>query len=251
MTAITLKAFCEASHAAEQARCASHPPVAWRAMPHIEYGSQSQTWPGHVRGPTPAGRTVTAARCGWRPACPPKLFGVAYLTLGNAPVPARLLVVYAVQGEVLHRCKARFVGAGLKQVRPCQRPVQPHRRIAAKTQEKHPIWAARHHVDGVDLQQLHALDAAAKRWRRGGPGGRREQALRGKLEVSCLLKRQLGRRLSSLLQGAAHGPVTQPADGPSIPLWSHPAPRYCHWRAAPAHPWPAPCPAPHPTDRSC
>ena len=113
--------------------------------------------------------------------------GVAGRAFGNAPMLACLLVVCAVQRKVINRRKAGLVGPGFEHMGLAQSPLQPRWRIVAKTREQHQVRAARHNVDGVDLQQLHALDATAKRQRRGCPGGRRQQALRSELEVARLL----------------------------------------------------------------
>ena len=116
------------------------------------------------------------------------LFGMARLAFGDAPMPARLLVIGSVQRQIINRCKAGFVGPCFEHMRVRQGLVQPCGRVVAQTREQHQVRTARHHMDGVDLQQLHALDAAAQRQRCGRARGRREQPLCGEMQVARLLK---------------------------------------------------------------
>ena len=90
------------------------------------------------------------------------LFCVAGLTPGNAPFAPVMLVVAAVVRQILQRGKAGFVRPQFKQVALGQGVVQPCRGVATQAGKQNQVRAARNHMDGVDLQQLHARDAVAQ-----------------------------------------------------------------------------------------
>ena len=99
---------------------------------------------------------------------------------------AGVLVVTAMQCQVLHRRETRLMGPGFKQVRAGQRFVQPGRGVCTQSRKQDQIRAACHHVNGVDLQQLHALNAPAQAQTGGSPIGWLQQTLRSQMQVSRL-----------------------------------------------------------------
>ena len=62
------------------------------------------------------------------------------------------------QGKIAARQEARLMRPILHEFALTQRAVQPFGRIVAETAKQHQIRAAGNDIDGVDLQQRHALD---------------------------------------------------------------------------------------------
>ena len=69
-----------------------------------------------------------------------------------------------------------------------QQLLQPTRFVLAKAAKEHQIGAARHHRDGIDLQQRHAANGGQQigRSRLAATGG--EQPLRRQLQMTGILQ---------------------------------------------------------------
>ena len=106
---------------------------------------------------------------------------VRALCVGQPPVPPRGLVVPSVRQQIVGWRETSLVRPSLKNMALRQRVFQPTPRVMPQPREQHQIRAARHHVDSVDLQQLHLRNALAQSQRCGGFNRRSEQALRSKM----------------------------------------------------------------------
>jgi hypothetical protein len=74
------------------------------------------------------------------------------------PMMTAMPVVTSMPGDVGRADKTCLVRPAFGQSPLRQRLVQPAQWIVAKARMQDQIRAARHHVDGVDLQHAHALD---------------------------------------------------------------------------------------------
>ena len=110
------------------------------------------------------------------------------LRVADRPMVFALLQRIAMQQVVVHRREAGLVRPGLKNMALRQSVFQPMPRVLPQPREQHQIRAARHHMDSVDLQQLHLCDAFAQGQRCGSFGGGREQTLRGEVQRTRLRK---------------------------------------------------------------
>ena len=94
----------------------------------------------------------------------------------------------AQQPVILAGHKAGLVGPIFEDLAVGQQLLQPTRFVLAKAAKEHQIGAARHHRDGIDLQQRHAADGSQQigRGRLAATGG--EQPLRRQLQMTGILQ---------------------------------------------------------------
>ena len=106
------------------------------------------------------------------------------------PVMAALVAPGVMQRVVGRRHEAGLVRPALRQFAARQRLLQPLGRVIAQPRVQHQVRAARHHVDGVDLQQSHARDHGREVRRARTPARRLQQALRVQLQATGLRQRE-------------------------------------------------------------
>ncbi|MNP31451.1 hypothetical protein D3C76_1245710 [compost metagenome] len=111
------------------------------------------------------------------------------------------------QQVILAGNEAGLVGPVLEDVTPCQQLIQPGGIVVTEPAEQHQVGAARHHRDGVYLQQRHAADAGQQVGRARLALGGGQQALGRELQMTGVLQREMGNRhgdTSSLVTGSQH-----------------------------------------------
>ena len=101
-----------------------------------------------------------------------------------APAMRAVRLMQGIRGS---RCKAGLVGPALEDPPLLQRVFQPVRRVIPKARKQHQVGTARDHMDGVDLQDAHALDAGQQIRGLWHGRRRREQTLRMQVQVAGLL----------------------------------------------------------------
>ena len=106
------------------------------------------------------------------------------LRMLQAPVAAHAGIAGTVQRPVGHGGEASLMRPGLEDVAPLQRLVQPVCGVIPQPRVQHQVGAACHHVDGIDLQQRHALHGGQQVLARGFFRRSGQQALGGQVQVA-------------------------------------------------------------------
>ncbi len=117
------------------------------------------------------------------------------LLMGSEPVGRKLpphggRVEHPVaqQPVILAGYKAGLVGPIFEDLAVGQQLLQPTRFVLAKAAKEHQIGAARHHRDGIDLQQRHAANGGQQVSRSRLAATRGEQPLRRQLQMTGILQ---------------------------------------------------------------
>jgi hypothetical protein len=134
---------------------------------------------------------------------------LAYLLLmGGEPVGRKLPAhgggiqhAMAQQAVILAGHETGLVSPVFEEIAIGQQLLQPARLVLAEPAEQHQIGAARHHRDGVYLQQRHAANSRQQigRGRFAATGGK--QALGRQLQMTGVLQREMGDRHEKPLLG--------------------------------------------------
>ena len=107
------------------------------------------------------------------------------------PGSAALLAVRAMQGIGRARHEARLVRPAFEDLAAFEGLAEPVGRIGAEARKKHEIGTACDHVDGVDLQQLHAFDGRQQALATGSRCRLAEQALGFEVQIARLLQAEV------------------------------------------------------------